>query len=177
MTLLLAPPPLHDDGLDELVDERATPVHGGTAFRRARQRVVKVITVGVSGIALVLGLCAAVVVTDVAAAKPAAAVTVGGEWTPPQIYLYFDREETLRVGRAANTGFTPFLGVFCGMIPGGSKLAVVRGACVVASSVRYGATSAAFKHAASMPGWCVRVSYPPAFPFPNPAPYTRAQRC
>lgn len=107
---------------------------------------------------------------------PAAAVTVGASYRPPQVLLRFDRDETRRIARAANTGFTPFVASFCLLIPGGRRLAPVQMGCTTGMSVGYGRLAPLFKEAQRRRR-CVRVSYPVAFPVPNPAPHSRVEAC
>lgn len=109
-------------------------------------------------------------------AAPATAVTVGASYRPPQVLLHFDRQEVRRIADAANTGFTAFLGAVCSLIPGGRRLAPVQVACATGASVGYGRLVPIFRDAQRR-GRCVRVSYPPLFPVPNPAPYSRVEAC
>jgi hypothetical protein len=107
---------------------------------------------------------------------PAAAVTVGASYRPPQLLLHFDRHETRRVAGAADTGFTPFVGSFCLLLPGGRRLVPLQMGCTTGMSLGYARLVPIFK-AAARRGRCVRVSYPVGIPVPNPAPYSRVERC
>lgn len=107
---------------------------------------------------------------------PAAAVTVSTSYRPPQVLLHFDRDETRRIARAANTGFTPFVASFCLLVPGGRRLVPLQMGCTTGMSVGYARLAPIFK-AAQRRRLCVRVSYPVAFPVPNPAPRSRVEAC
>ena len=107
---------------------------------------------------------------------PAAAVTVSTSYRPPQVLLHFDRDETRRVARAADTGFTPFVASFCLLIPGGRRLVPLQMGCTTGMSVGYGRLAPLFEEAQRRRR-CVRVSYPVAFPVPNPAPFSRVEAC
>jgi hypothetical protein len=107
---------------------------------------------------------------------PAIAVTVSASYRPPQVLLHFDRDETRRVAGAANTGFTPFVSSFCLLVPGGRRFVALAMGCTTGMSVGYGRLAPIFKDAQRR-GRCVRVSYPVAFPVPNPAPYSRVEAC
>ena len=107
---------------------------------------------------------------------PAMAVTVGASYRPPQLLLHFDRSETRRVAGAADTGFTPFIGSFCLLLPGGRRFAPLQMACTTGTSVGYSRLVPIFQQARRQ-GRCVRISYPVGLPVPNPAPYSRAEDC
>jgi hypothetical protein len=108
-------------------------------------------------------------------AQPADAVTVGFEKYPPMHLIHFNHAETKRIANAANTGFTPFLSVLCGMIPGGKKTLAPKAACAVGTSVSYGSVAAGFQQAAKE-GRCYRIAYPVAFPMPMKA-FSRPEVC
>ena len=109
-------------------------------------------------------------------ASPSEAVTVGGSYLPPYVFPYFNRSESERIGVAANTGFTPFVASFCALIPGGARTFPIKSGCAVSAAVTYGRIGLLFKQAAAQ-NKCVRVSYPVAFPLPNPTPLSKVQSC
>ena len=132
----------------------------------------RVLAAGALSVALTVGLTAA----DVVVAQPAEAVTVGGSYLPPYVFLYFNRSESKRIGVAANTGFTPFVASFCALIPGGARTFPIKSGCAVSAAVTYGRIGLLFKQAAAQ-NKCVRVSYPVGFPLSNPTPLSRVQSC
>lgn len=107
---------------------------------------------------------------------PAAAVTVGASYRPPQLLLHFDRSETRRIAGAADTGFSAFVTTLCLTLPGGRRMIPVNAACLVTTTSSYGRLMPIFQEARRR-GRCVRVSYPVGFPLPNPAPYSRVEAC
>lgn len=134
-----------------------------TSFRRRRAGTTTRLTVLVLAGRLLLS-------------APAAAVTVGASYRPPQLLLHFDRTETRRIGGAADTGFTLFVGSFCQAIPGGRRLLPLQMACATGLGVGYARLVPIFK-AARAQRRCVRVSFPVGMPVPNPAPYSRVEAC
>ena len=121
-------------------------------------------------------LAVLVLVSLLLLSTPAAAVTVGASYRPPQLLLHFDRSETRRIGGAADTGFQPFVTTLCLLLPGGRRLVPLQAACLVGTTTSYGKLMPIFKDARRR-GRCVRVSYPVGFPLPNPAPYSRVEAC
>ncbi len=126
---------------------------------------------------LVLSVSAAVLVAlSSGVAPPAHAARIGAQVLPPQVLVHFDRAETARIARSSSTGFIPFVGTLCLLIPGGRRMIPIHAACAVGSSTGYERLQPIFK-AARKRNRCVRVSYPVAFPIPNPAPYSRVEAC
>ena len=121
-------------------------------------------------------LAVLVLVSLLLVSTPAAAVTVGAAYRPPQLLLHFDRSETRRIGGAADTGFTPFISSFCHAIPGGRRLLPLQMACATGLGVGYSRLVPIFKTARAQRR-CVRVSFPVGVPVPNPAPYSRVEAC
>lgn len=123
-----------------------------------------------------IGLLAATLAFLVLLTAPASAVTVGASWRPPQVLLHFDRQETRRIGSAADTGFTPFVSSFCVLVPGGRRTWPIQAGCLTGTATGYDRLRRIFQEGRRR-GRCVRVSYPVAFPVPNPAPYSRVEAC
>ena len=126
---------------------------------------------------LVLSVSAAVLVAlSSTVAPPAHAARIGAEVLPPQVLVHFDRAETARIARSAHTGFTEFVSTLCLLMPTARRTYPVQAACLVGTGTGYGRLVPIFKDARKRKR-CVRVSYPVAFPIPNPAPYSRVEAC
>ena len=122
-------------------------------------------------------LAVLVLVSLLLMSAPAAAVTVGASYRPPQLLLHFDRSETRRIGGAADTGFHALRrDSFCHAVPGGRRLLPLQMACATGLGVGYSRLVPIFK-AARAQRRCVRVSFPVGMPVPNPAPYSRVEAC
>lgn len=108
--------------------------------------------------------------------SPAHAARVGAELLPPQTLVHFDRSETAKIARASDTGFSLFVSTICLLLPAGRRAYPLQAGCVVGTGTSYGRLVPIFRDARKR-NRCVRVSYPVAFPFPNPAPYSRVEAC